>query len=66
VYTPESERRHGYAGSAVAAVSRRMLAAGARRTTLFTDVSNPTSNKIYAAVGYRPVAEWEEHTLLAR
>lgn len=61
VYTPPEHRRHGYAGSAVAAVSRRALDGGARRCMLFTDVANPTSNKIYAEVGYRRVADWEEH-----
>jgi predicted GNAT family acetyltransferase len=28
---------------------------------LFTDLENPTSNKIYAEVGYRRIADWEEH-----
>jgi predicted GNAT family acetyltransferase len=27
------------------------------RVCLFTDQANPTSNKIYAAIGYEPVAE---------
>ena len=61
VYTPEAARRRGYAGTAVAAVSRRALAAGARTCILFTDLANPTSNKIYAEVGYRRFADWEEH-----
>jgi uncharacterized protein len=61
VYTPPEHRRRGYAGSAVAAVSRRALAHGARRCMLFTDLANPTSNKIYAEVGYRRIADWEEH-----
>ena len=63
VYTPTAERRRGYAGSAVAAASRRALGAGAARCMLFTDLANPTSNKIYAEVGYRPVADWEEIAL---
>jgi predicted GNAT family acetyltransferase len=29
---------------------------------LFTDLSNPTSNKIYAEVGFRRVGDWEEHS----
>ncbi len=62
VYTPPQYRRNGYAGSAVAAVSRRVLAHGASRCMLFTDLSNPTSNKIYAEVGYRRIADWEEHS----
>ena len=60
VYTPPAQRRRGYAGSAVAAASRRALAAGAQRCMLFTDVTNPTSNKIYAEVGYRRTGDWEE------
>jgi RimJ/RimL family protein N-acetyltransferase len=60
VYTPPAVRRRGYAGTAVAAASRRALAEGASRCMLFTDVANPTSNKIYAEVGYRRFADWEE------
>ena len=63
VYTPPPLRRRGYAGSAVAAASRRALGAGARRCMLFTDLANPTSNKIYAEVGYRRIADWEEIAL---
>jgi predicted GNAT family acetyltransferase len=63
VYTPPQLRRRGYAGSAVAAASRRALAAGAERCMLFTDLANPTSNKIYAEVGYRPAGDWEEIAL---
>lgn len=58
VYTPPALRRRGYAGSAVAAVSRRLLAAGAREVVLFTDLANPTSNKIYAELGYRRIGDW--------
>jgi GNAT superfamily N-acetyltransferase len=61
VYTPPEHRRRGYAAMAVADVSRRALAGGARACMLFTDLANPTSNKIYAEVGYRRIAGWEEH-----
>jgi RimJ/RimL family protein N-acetyltransferase len=61
VYTPPEHRRRGYAGTAVAAASRAALEAGAERCMLFTDLTNPTSNKIYAEVGYRRIADWEEH-----
>ncbi len=60
VYTPPPQRRRGYAGSAVAAASRRALAQGAQRCMLYTDLDNPTSNKIYAEVGYRRTGDWEE------
>jgi hypothetical protein len=59
VYTPPPERDRGYAGSAVAALSRHALAEGADRCALFTDLANPTSNKIYAEVGYRRLCDWE-------
>ena len=61
VYTPPERRRRGYAGMAVAEVSRRALAGGGRACMLFTDLANPTSNKIYREVGYRRIAGWEEH-----
>ncbi len=65
VYTPPEHRRRGYAGHAVAEVSRRALQAGAGRCMLFTDLANPTSNKIYAEVGFRAFGDWEEHEFLA-
>lgn len=61
VYTPPQSRRHGYASSAVAAACREALQDGAHRCILYTDLANPTSNKIYADVGFRAFAEWEEH-----
>lgn len=64
VYTPPEDRRRGYAGSAVAAASRWALARGARRCMLYTDLDNPTSNKIYAEVGYRRIGDWEEIALV--
>ena len=63
VYTPPPQRRRGYAGSAVAAASRRALGSGAARCMLFTDLANPTSNNIYAEVGYRRIGDWEEIAL---
>ncbi|MGC4855289.1 GNAT family N-acetyltransferase [Micromonospora sp. DT4] len=56
VYTPPAQRGRGWASNAVAEVSRRIQADGAR-VCLYTDQANPTSNKIYAALGYRPVVD---------
>lgn len=56
VYTPKEHRGRGYASAAVAAVSRRMVAEGTR-VCLFTDQANPTSNKIYQQLGFRPVVD---------
>jgi predicted GNAT family acetyltransferase len=60
VYTPPEHRRRGYASAAVATACRDALAGGARRCMLYTDLANPTSNRIYAAVGFRRFADWEE------
>ncbi len=56
VYTPPAERGRGWASNAVAEISRRIRAEGTR-VCLFTDQANPTSNKIYAALGYQPVVD---------
>jgi len=56
VYTPPAQRGHGWASNAVAEISRQIQTEGAR-VCLFTDQANPTSNKIYAALGYQPVAD---------
>jgi predicted GNAT family acetyltransferase len=64
VYTPPEHRNRGYASSVVAALSRRLFDEGAREVVLFTDLANPTSNKIYADVGYRRVADWEQLSLV--
>lgn len=58
VFTPPELRGRGYASACVAAVSQTMLDAGYAFCALFTDLSNPTSNKIYQAIGYRPIADF--------
>ena len=60
VYTPPELRRRGYASSCVAALSQRLLDAGFEYCTLYTDLSNPTSNDIYQQIGYRPVGDVQE------
>ncbi|OJE37715.1 acetyltransferase [Bacillus proteolyticus] len=57
VYTPKEERKKGYASNCVAALSQRMLDEGYRTTTLYTDLANPTSNKIYQEIGYEEIME---------
>ena len=63
VYTPPARRARGYASSAVAGASRWALESGASRCMLVTDLANPTSNRIYASLGYRRFASFEEHSL---
>jgi len=57
VYTPPEFRRQGYVTSCVAALSQLLLDRGHRFCSLYTDLSNPTSNSVYRKVGYYPVAD---------
>ena len=57
VYTPREHRRNGYASALVATLSRQVLDSGFSHCTLYADLANPTSNKIYRAIGYRPVQD---------
>ncbi len=58
VYTPPDLRRRGYASASVAALSQQLIDSGWHFCTLFTDLANPTSNRIYQAIGYRPVCDF--------
>jgi RimJ/RimL family protein N-acetyltransferase len=57
VYTPPERRGRGYGAAATAAVTRAALDAGVRDLLLYTDLANPTSNRLYARLGYRPVED---------
>jgi GNAT superfamily N-acetyltransferase len=56
VFTPKEHRGAGIASYVVGELTRTGLEAG-HRMCLFTDQANPTSNKIYEALGYRPVVD---------
>jgi len=56
VYTPREHRGHGYASRAVYEVSQHLIESGLR-ACLFTDQANPTSNKIYEALGYERLVD---------
>lgn len=61
VSTPPEFRGNGYASNAVAALSQHLLNQGFRFCMLFTDLSNPTSNKIYQAIGFRPLCDVDQY-----
>jgi predicted GNAT family acetyltransferase len=54
VYTPPHARRRGYGAAVTAAATQAATEAGAADVVLYTDLSNPTSNAIYRAIGYVP------------
>jgi hypothetical protein len=64
VYTPAPLRNHGYASVAVAALSRQLLDAGRKSCFLYTDLANPVSTAIYGRLGYEPVDDLVEITIL--
>ena len=58
VYTPPEFRGRGYASNLVASLSRHLLDSGRKFCFLFTELANPTSNKIYQQIGYHPVSDF--------
>lgn len=61
VYTPKKFRKKGYATALVAHLSQSLLNENWKYITLFTNLSNPTSNSIYQKVGFKPVCDFQEY-----
>ena len=57
VYTPPEHRNKGYATSSVLLLTKKLLSDGYSFCSLYTDLSNPTSNSIYAKIGYVPLGD---------
>lgn len=57
VFTPEEERKKGYARTMVAAATKELLKEY-DFCVLYTDLLNPTSNKIYQEIGYKRIADF--------
>ena len=57
VYTPPELRGRGYASALVAELSTMLLAEGRSFCFLYTDLANPTSNRIYERIGYKRVCD---------
>lgn len=55
VYTPPENRTNGYGGAVTAAAAQRILDSGAEQVVLFTDLTNATSNALYARLGFLPI-----------
>ena len=65
VYTPREHRRRGFGSAVTAAVSERQLAGGRTFCFLYTDLANPTSNRIYMDIGYEPVCDSVDYDFAA-
>ena len=57
VYTPPEHRNKGYATSCVWALTKKLLSGRYLFCSLYTDLSNPTSNSIYTKIGYVPLGD---------
>ena len=60
VHTPRELRGKGYGMAVTAELTRLLLDRGHRFCFLYTDLANPTSNAIYARIGYEPVCDSRE------
>ena len=61
VYTPPELRGRGYGSAVTAEVTRKQLDSGRDYCFLYTDLSNPTSNRIYVNIGYERVCDSAEY-----
>ena len=57
VYTPPEHRGKGYATSCVLLLTKKLLSDSYSFCSLYTDLSNPTSNSIYMKIGYVPIGD---------
>jgi predicted GNAT family acetyltransferase len=57
VYTPPNLRGKGYASSVVALLASKVKNDGKKFASLFTDLTNPTSNSIYQKIGFIKIGQ---------
>jgi uncharacterized protein len=65
VYTPPELRGRGYGSAVTAQVTQEQLATGRDYCFLYTDLANPTSNKIYMNIGYERVCDSAEYAFVS-
>jgi ribosomal protein S18 acetylase RimI-like enzyme len=64
VYTRPEHRGRGHGASITAAAARRAGERGAEEVLLFTDLANPTSNALYARLGFVGVTDLVDAALV--
>jgi predicted GNAT family acetyltransferase len=60
VYTPSQWRCRGYGTACVGELSRMLLDSGWEFCVLFADLANPSANRVYQKIGYRPACVYDE------
>jgi predicted GNAT family acetyltransferase len=55
VFTPEVERRRGFASNTVATLSQRALDGGRSLCVLFAESHHTATLRVYERIGYRPL-----------
>ena len=55
VYTPPAHRNRGFAGAVVSTVAAEIFGEGRTAACLFTDLTNPASNRCYEKIGFKRV-----------
>lgn len=63
VYTPPEYRKQGYATSCVSELSQQLLDQGFQNCSLFTDITNPNTDRLYSAIGYQPISNWYDYNI---
>lgn len=65
VFTEPTSRQNGYASSLVYLLSRKLLSKPGRKFCyLFVDAANPTANRVYEKLGYRPISTYRDFRLM--
>jgi RimJ/RimL family protein N-acetyltransferase len=57
-YTWPDERNKGYGYALLYAMTEGLLNSGFEKCGLFSDATNPASNKVFTDVGYNPIYKW--------
>lgn len=66
VYTPGLWRKRGFASVVTSKITQLFLERGKKETNLYTDMKNPTSNKIYQDIGYKFVCDSVHFSIKSR
>ncbi len=66
VYTPEMFRGRGFAASLTWELSRWIQQESGGEAVLFTDISNETANRLYARLGFTPIADFGRYLFVPK